>query len=498
VTLSDQARDVLVKSESVFAASPEVVDSIGVIRKRLDGPLRVAIAGKVKAGKSTLMNALVGERLAATDVGECTKIVTWYLDGHTYQVMLYPKHGSEPVQARFHRDEGALEIDLGNRPASEVERIEVTWPSKTLRQLTLIDTPGIDSLTESVGTRAFEFLDPEDRATPADAVLYLMRHIHGSDLRLLEAFHDDSMAEPNPVNTVAVLSRADEIGAGRLDSMASSRRIARRLGSDRRLKRLVQMVVPVAGLLAETAGSLTEWEYKALRELAGVPAKSLETHLLSADRFVAASPEVPLTSLEREDLLGRFGLFGIRLSLAMLRRNVVESSAGLATELALRSGLTELLELLTTLFVERADVLKARSALLAIEKVCDENTQAEGSKELLVSIEEILAGAHPFAELRTIAALRSDQISGSVEDVADIERVLGSAGTNPCTRLGIDEAATSDEVRDAAIAQLGRWQRLIENPFTNHDLATAARVAVRSLEGMLADRASPGGELPTN
>ncbi|MBV1892835.1 MAG: 50S ribosome-binding GTPase [Ilumatobacteraceae bacterium] len=484
--LTDQASAVIAKSQEIFASSPAILESINLIEQRLEGPLRVAIAGKVKAGKSTLMNALVGERLAATDVGECTKVVTWYLDGHTYQVMLNPKDGSAPVQARFHRDEGALDIDLGGRPSTEIDRIEVTWPSKTLRQLTLIDTPGIDSLTESIGTRAFEFLDPEDRATPADAVLYLMRHIHGSDLRLLEAFHDDSMAEPNPVNTVAVLSRADEIGAGRLDSMASSRRIAKRLGADRRLKRLVQVIVPVAGLLAETAASLTEWEYKALRELASVPPKSLEPHLLSADRFISASPEIPLTSLEREELLGRFGLFGIRLSLAMLRRNVVESSAELAAELGVRSGVSELLDLLTTLFVERTDVLKARSALLAIETICTDNSQIVGSQDLLLSIEETLAGAHPFAELRTIAELRSDQIAGSDEDVADLERTLGSSGTMSSTRLGIDDSASASDIRDAAITQLGRWQRLIENPFTSQDLATAARVAVRSLEGILA------------
>ena len=53
---------------------------------RLDEPLRVAIAGKVKAGKSTLLNALVGEELAPTDAGECTRIVTWYRDGITYRV----------------------------------------------------------------------------------------------------------------------------------------------------------------------------------------------------------------------------------------------------------------------------------------------------------------------------------------------------------------------------------------------------------------------------
>ncbi len=36
---------------------------------RLGEPLRVAIAGKVKAGKSTLLNALVGDELAPTDAG---------------------------------------------------------------------------------------------------------------------------------------------------------------------------------------------------------------------------------------------------------------------------------------------------------------------------------------------------------------------------------------------------------------------------------------------
>ena len=48
------------------------------LRERLDGPLRVAIAGKVKAGKSTLLNTLVGERIAPTDASECTRVVTRY------------------------------------------------------------------------------------------------------------------------------------------------------------------------------------------------------------------------------------------------------------------------------------------------------------------------------------------------------------------------------------------------------------------------------------
>jgi predicted GTPase len=41
---------------------------------RLDDPLRFAVAGKVKAGKSTLLNATVAEELAAD---RCTKVLTW-------------------------------------------------------------------------------------------------------------------------------------------------------------------------------------------------------------------------------------------------------------------------------------------------------------------------------------------------------------------------------------------------------------------------------------
>lgn len=483
--LIERARHLLDLADGAFAGV-DGADALVTARARLDGPIRVAIAGKVKAGKSTLLNALVGEKLAPTDTGECTKIVTWYQDGHSYRVVLHPRDGSPSVQVPFTRDDGAIEVDLGGRDPLEVDRLDVTWPTSSLRTITLIDTPGVDTLSEGVAEKAYDFLDPQDAETPADAVLYLMKHIHVSDLGLLEAFHDETVSQPNPVNAIAILSRADEIGAGRVDAMASAHRIADRYGRDPKLRRLVQVVVPVAGLLAETAETLTEAEFGWLRELASVPRKEMDTYLLSADLFIEAKPDTPLTAEQREQLIARFGVFGIRQSMALLRSKKVTTSVELARELVERSGLIELQTILTTLFVDRATLLKARSALLTIERLCEENPHNPKSTELQREIEQAMAMAHPFTELAMIAALRTGLVIGPDNDLYDLERTLGSTGTAPWQRLGLTENATDDEIKTATFESIARWQRSAENPLTPLDLRQAVRVGIRSLEEIAA------------
>ena len=129
--------------------------------RRLDEPLRVAIAGKVKAGKSTLLNALVGEQVAPTDAGECTRIVTWYRDGATPRITLHP-HAGAPRSLPVRRHDGALTIDLGGTPREECERLVVDWPAQSLRTTTLIDTPGLASTSTAVSQRTVAFLEPDD------------------------------------------------------------------------------------------------------------------------------------------------------------------------------------------------------------------------------------------------------------------------------------------------------------------------------------------------
>ncbi len=200
-------------------------------------------------------------------------------------------------------------------------------------------------------------------------------------------------------------------------------------------------------------------------------------------------PELGITSIEREGLLGRFGLFGVRLGSTLIRREVAGTATELAKELADRSGLNDLHEVLQSLFFERRDVLKSRSALLALDALV-RSEQVPGSAAIIAELEEIIASAHPFNELRVLASLRAGWVSGKPEVVAELEQLIGGAGNSAHLRLRLPPDAGPAEVRAAAAQALMRWQRRAENPMTGHELVVAARVAIRSCEGMLADLAA--------
>jgi hypothetical protein len=459
--------------------------------RRLAGPLRVAIAGKVKAGKSTLLNALLGEELAPTDAGECTKIVTWYQQGMSPKVTVHPIGGA-PEQRAWSREGGALEVALGDLSAADVDHIEVSWPTSRLRDLTILDTPGIASISAEISERTHRVLSAEDGRVPvADAVLYLMRHTHASDIRFLESFHDDELAHGTPMNSVGVLSRADEIGSCRLDAMEVAEQIAGRYERDPRLRRLCPIIVAVDGLLAHAAVTLRQAEYALLAELAAGDPGEVAELLLTVDRFAGRVTPIPVTELEREHLLERMGLFGVRLAVDLIGSGEVSTAAELSAELAQHSGLDQLRSVLLRQFEQRSRLLKARSALAVLADVLH-GDGCHDSARLRSALEELTAGTHEFEELRLLGALRSGAVELRNDRLSELDSLLGGSGHDPASRLGLPPENSPDEVRTAALAALATWQRLAEHPLSSRSSQVAARAAVRTIEGLVSQLDSGG------
>ena len=455
--LADAVRALVRRAGQVYEGGPAMPE-LHAAARRLDEPLRVAIAGRIKAGKSTLLNALVGQELAATDAGECTRIVTWYRDGHTYRVMAHPRSG--PPRPLPPGPSGAvLDVCLGGLRADEVDRLVVDWPSAALSKMTLVDTPGLDSLSTELSRRAESTLgtDGEDEQAEVDAVVYLMRHVHGSDVRFLETFRNDP-AERRPINTIAVLGRADEVGHGRVDALDSAARIAARYQQDPRLQALCQTVLPVAGLLAATAATLREDEFRAITTLARADEAELERLLVTAARFTGGESDIAVDPACRAALLDRFGFFGLRISVRLVQSGVATTATALSRELSARAGLAPLRDALTGRFAGRADVLKARSALLAVDAVL-QRWPVPAAAGLRHEYERITAGAHEFAEIRLLDTLRAGALMLTDTEKTAAYRVLGGDGAAPATRLAVDPQCPSDELHRAAIAALAQWQR---------------------------------------
>jgi len=471
------------QARATYNGHPEHEATLAALEARLDEPLRVAIAGRVKSGKSTLLNALVGQPLAATDAAECTRVVTWYRHGRQYKAYVQRRSG-ELEQVQLERTADAVEVDLGGREVDSLERIVVEWPAALLESMTLVDTPGLGSLSTAVSERAVEFLAPEDSASSADAVVYLARHLHGQDVRFLEAFHDEDAGKPNPVNAVGVLARADEIGGCRLDALEAAARVTDRYRTDHHVRRLCQTVVPVAGLLAQGSTLLSEAEYRALGRLAEVDHDAAEAVLLSTDRFASRPARVDLATEEREHLLGLLGLFGVRLAVDLLRRGEVRSAPELATALTRRSGLNDLRWVLATQFAGRAELLKARAALSVLDRVLRSEPPSDGGA-LAGAVEEVEANAHELAELRLLVALRSGGVELSEDEAAEVELLVERAARPPAARLGLESEADRAQVQDAVVTAVERWRRRAEHPLAAPELVAAAQVVQRSYEGML-------------
>lgn len=478
--LTQRVRALLDAAVVAYRDTPHA-DRLRAAGDRFGEPLRVAIAGRVKAGKSTLLNALIGDRLAATDAGECTRVVTWYVHGVTGRVWAHPR-GGEPYRLPVRRTGGASVVDLDGRHPDGLDRITVEVPDSRLDRLTLIDTPGTASLSPDVAARTTAFLTADDEPG-ADAVLYLMRHLHTSDVDFLGAFHDEQFAGTTPVNAIGVLSRADEVGAGHDDALHLAGRVAADYRRDPRVRALMQTVLPVAGLLAQAATALRERDVAALRGIASAP--QADRWLLSADRFAADTPDLPAPPEVRRDLLAGLGLFGVRLAVRLLRDGTVHDAGSLAAELRRRSGLDELRAVLLDQFTGRRDLLKAYAALRALESVLSGEPVPQ-TGELRSRLEAVLVGAHELTELRLLNDLRTGAAELTDPDRRDdAEALLGGAGHAVRARLRLPADTPDEEIRPAVVAALRRWQRIGQSPVAGQGERRTAEVIRRTCEGLL-------------
>jgi hypothetical protein len=436
------------------------------VLRRLHAPLQVAVAGRIKSGKSTLVNALIGRRVAPTAVGECTRLVTRFSYGTVDRVEVIFTDGSRRVLP-FDAD-GMIPADLGPRigDIARVSHLEAYLTNAVLRDLTVIDTPGLGSLDAASVARTDAVLTPDADLDPvsanamagAEAVLYVMtQSVRADDQQTLLAFTAaTARREAGPVNAIAVLNKADTIVAG---SDGDIWRAAQRLATEQAatLRPAVADVLPVIGLLAESAetGAFVSADADALRTLAELDETTWETMLVSADLFTTW--EAPVPAGTRALLLAKLDLYGLRTAVAALRAEPTISAGELRRRLLAGSGLAAVRNRLDAVFRARADGIKAAAAIGSITALAHASGDAGERQRVHDAIEVLLTRpeAHQLRLLEALTLIATGAVHMPADLVDEVLRVGGSAEVGE--RLGLAGRPVRD-MASFALERAGWWR----------------------------------------
>lgn len=142
--------------KDVLAAAREPVAAIRHRLERAVTHYTVAVVGLTNVGKSTLLNALLGDRLAPERNGPCTALPIEFAYGETIQVTAESEAGFRPRRSgplRMTEVREILETFVNNASAdgsNRVCRIVVHLPHALLQYgLALVDTPGFGAPQEN-------------------------------------------------------------------------------------------------------------------------------------------------------------------------------------------------------------------------------------------------------------------------------------------------------------------------------------------------------------
>jgi hypothetical protein len=449
-------------------------------RDHIGGKMRVALVGHIKAGKSTLLNALLGEELAATGTEELTFNVNWLRHGSP-GLRVHFKDGREP------RDHTLAELEVLSARREEnrdvlaaIRYLEVHHPNPLLETFELIDTPGLKSFfgTDSLNTLNFLGLSADDveavtrdESGRADALLCLFtRSLAGAEQSVVADFQGPLLSHATPINAIGVLTKVDaywDPAAPEADPLEEGARVAASIFAEPGAERVFYAVLPVCGLLAFGSHTLTAADLNALARLAAVPEELLTKRLRYAERFADREyDDLPVGPAERGPLVRhRLGQYGIWLSARLIRSGADEST--LRTELWRRSGMAAVNDLVTSHFGHRALLIKAatslrkgRDAAFAARREATDGT-AERALAAGGALEALELGEPAFEELALLRRYYQDRDALDLREREPDEllRVTGEHGTGLAARLGLDSRALPAELVGAAEERLAHWRR---------------------------------------
>lgn len=448
------------------------------LSERLDQPLRVAIAGDIKAGKSTFLNALMGCELVHTGTDETTYTVCWFHYADTPSITVRFRNGSHLAVPFEDLKKWSVRSSTKDNPKlAQVAYLDIYYPSKILKTMEFVDTPGLDSVYGTDSQNTLDFLslkssqDTLTAAGNADAVIFAyQRSLTDRVVETLTKFHGSSQQTTSPINAIGIQTLVDKDWDVYSFPQLPTDHVRPMLGrymQRRDICRILYSILPVCAKPVTGVQSLDQESWDALRHYAAIDPDILCELLSDVDQFNSSDDEEfrELGSVQiRRKLSEKLAPFGILAVTDLLRSGTAQSD--IPDRLQELCGIQAVRQMVVSHFGNRTFLIKTQYIFNQLRAAIDQIRYAADSSASLRAIAgrikdeiELLSGScQTLQELEVLQMFYNGQLPKlSEEERQDLLHISGEYGRYPHQKLDMPESSTIPEMVLQAEVKAGEW-----------------------------------------
>lgn len=227
--IEQRTLDILNSSSEIIRELPnsaEYLDEINKLARNVHTKCTLAVGGRVKAGKSTFINTLLGEPLALVGTTETTATINRFVYGKPADpnkpIKVVYKNGNVSYESQEFMDSFQGNDAKTMALSKGILYFERAIENPILLDIDLVDTPGTDAVVDEhqdAAESAFGITQElrkehdeqtKDEIKKADAVIYLVGAVaNQSNKQFLDNFQQ-ACAGASALNAIGVISRIDE------------------------------------------------------------------------------------------------------------------------------------------------------------------------------------------------------------------------------------------------------------------------------------------------
>lgn len=434
---------------------------------KIDEPMQLAIIGKISSSKSTLVNAILGkDELMSTGQKEMTYNVGWLKYGRPDADIIIHYKDDRPPQSRSRAEFSRLSADASHSEIDNISYIETFDDAEILKDINIIDTPGLDAKRERDSQNTLDFIA---KVRP-DAVVMLFTHAVAENvLDVVARFN--AGASFNPLNAIGILSKIDVLWQETIPRSESALRIGRKMVGNRKkkdamLSKVLFDLYPISALLFLASTTVTQTDIDIIKSAFEADENAFVRSLNSTATFLSGSEDV-MVSAKRKGLANKIGLYGIYLIVQLLRNGKEVTLSDVKRMFMRESGALDFNKSLYNHFSNRSKLIKFESIyqhlVQKIQKI-KPIVRSDSELAILANVEQRISDVfssmvHEHQEY----TLLNDFYSGRLKLDDDIARefcnICGENGHSASDKLNMPTGTTVADLLDKAKEREWYWRK---------------------------------------